>query len=82
MVSSANFGFSAFSLSVMFAIMQTSRMKGRNEPSSYFMISKWIVSVCNAYERDAWDTVKTGASSSGGVMRSPLALRRDSATNA
>lgn len=67
-ISSTGLDISTFSLSMMPAVMPTAEIKGTNKPSGFWMNMKSVVSICGAFGKISWDTVRTGASLSWGIL--------------
>lgn len=62
-------------LLLMLAIMQTSNIKGRNEPLDSLMFSRSVASIICSRAKNSQDILITRPSSSSGVL-SPLFLLR------
>lgn len=80
-IRSGTVSISAFSISVMPAIMQNSGMKGTNGPLRLSMNWKSVNSICGARVSNASDTVRTGTSSPSAFLSSTLVIRYDRASD-
>lgn len=81
-INSGSVGTSAFMLSVIYAIIQTSEIEGTNLPLFSLVNSKSVISVRGAQVKFAWDTTCIRNSSYSVVLFLSLVFIRDSTSAA